>query len=251
MNEINGLHEADRDNIGGKELLRLTNDYVFKRTFAEENLGALAEFIASVTGIDVEELEGIVIDDPNLYPESEGLKHGELDVRVHMKGGEIVNIEIQLRSEKAFRERIIYYNDRLFTSQLKKGKEYALLNKTASIIITDFILLKENNDHFNTFKWYNENNRTLLSDIQMIHTLELPKLPDADDGTRLWRWLKLMKARKENEMEALAKGIPEMGRVVATVRRMSADERERRLAEEAEKRWRDARGAIAYAWDEG
>jgi predicted transposase/invertase (TIGR01784 family) len=32
---------------------------------------------------------------------------------------------------------------------------------------------------------------------------------------------------------------------------MSADERERRLAEEAEKRWRDARGAIAYAWDEG
>ncbi|MDR0596162.1 MAG: PD-(D/E)XK nuclease family transposase [Clostridiales Family XIII bacterium] len=85
-------------------------------------------------------------------------------------------------------------------------------------------------------KWYNKDNGTLLSDMQEIHTLELPKLPDASDDTQLWRWLRLMKARKECEMEALAKEGIELGKVVATIRRLSADEREQRLAE-AEDKW--------------
>jgi predicted transposase YdaD len=45
-----------------------------------------------------------------------------------------------------------------------------------------------------------------------------------------------MKARKECEMEALAKEGIELGKVVATIRRLSADEREQRLAE-AEDKW--------------
>jgi predicted transposase/invertase (TIGR01784 family) len=72
--------------------------------------------------------------------------------------------------------------------------------------------------------------------MQEIHTLELPKLPDASDDTQLWRWLRLMTARKECEMEALAKEGIELGKVVATIRRLSADEREQRLAE-AEDKW--------------
>jgi predicted transposase/invertase (TIGR01784 family) len=99
-------------------------------------------------------------------------------------------------------------------------------------------------------KWYNKTSRRLIPDIQEIHVLELPKLPD-DDGTQLWRWLKLMKAREEHEMEALAKGNAEMEKVVMTVRYMSANEYERRVAEEAEKRRRDAIGAINFARDEG
>jgi predicted transposase/invertase (TIGR01784 family) len=52
-------------------------------------------------------------------------------------------------------------------------------------------------------------------------------------------------------MEALAKGNAEMEKVVMTVHRMSANEYERRVAEEADKRRRDAIGAINFARDEG
>jgi predicted transposase/invertase (TIGR01784 family) len=238
MDSINGIKTKEIADINkrGHDLLPLTNDYVFRRVFAEENTDALAEFIFCVTGTPASELDDIQVDDPHLHPEGEGLKRGELDVRVHTKSGGIVNVEIQLKSERAFRERIIYYSDRLFASRLGSGEGYGALNKTISIIITDFVLLKENNDHFNTFKWYNKDNGTLLSDMQEIHTLELPKLPDASDDTQLWRWLRLMKARKECEMEALAKEGSELGKVVATIRRLSADEREQRLAE-AEDKW--------------
>ncbi|MDR0519930.1 MAG: Rpn family recombination-promoting nuclease/putative transposase, partial [Clostridiales Family XIII bacterium] len=134
MAEIHGLHEADRDNTGGKELLRLTNDYVFKRTFAEENIDALAKFIASVTGIDVKELEAISAGDPNLHAYREGGKQGELDVRVHTKRGDIVNVEIQVKNARAFLRRIIYYNGRLFASQLDSGEDYGMLHRTVTIV---------------------------------------------------------------------------------------------------------------------
>jgi predicted transposase/invertase (TIGR01784 family) len=235
MDKTNGIEAKETDYIEkrGHELLPLTNDRVFRRVFAMENPDALADFIFCVTGMPI---EGIVVDDPHLYAEDRDGKQGELDVRVHTKSGATVNVEIQVRNEEAFRERIIYYSDRLFASQIKKGDSYGALNKTISIIITDFVLFGENREHFNTFKWYNISNRTLLSDMQEIHTLELPKLPRADDRTRLWRWLRLMKARKENEMEALAKGSHEMGKVVVTVRQLSADERAERLAEAEHKR---------------
>ena len=76
--------------------------------------------------------------------------------------------------------------------------------------------------------------------------LELPKLPEESDGTRLWTWLKLLKEQRVEDMEAIAEGNKAMKDVVVTFREMSEDEAERRNAEEAEKRARDRRAEIAY-----
>jgi len=225
------------------ELLSLTNDYVFRRIFGEKNVDSLADFLSAVIDIPVEDLAELVVDDPNLHREHKGGKRSELDIRVHTKSGEIVNVEIQVNPGQSIRERIAYYNDRIFVGQLGIGEDYSKLKRTISIIITDFVLITENSDCFNRFRWYNIDNRTMLTDAQEINTLELAKLPETDDGTKLWQWLKLLMLRREDEMEEVAKDNTAIKNVIVTLREMSADEAERRLAEAREKEERDRKSA--------
>jgi len=121
-----------------------------------------------------------------------------------------------------------------------------MLNRTITVVIADFELLKENNDCTNRFKWYNISNGTLLTNAQEIDVLELPKLPKEDNGKELWRWLRFFKSKEEDEMEELAKDSKEMQNVMVTLRQMSADEAERRLAEQADKDAMDRRAEIEF-----
>jgi len=140
---------------------------------------------------------------------------------------------------RTFGKRIAFYNARIYSGQLKAGEAYSKLHRTVSVVITDFIFIKDNEDCFNRFMWYNIDNGILLTDAQEINTLELPKLPDTDNGTKLWQWLKILKLRNEDEMEDIAKGNEAIKNVIVTLKEMSADEAERRLAEAREKEERD------------
>ena len=95
------------------------------------------------------------------------------------------------------------------------------------------------------------NNNCILTHAQEIDVLELPKLSKEDDGSILWKWLSFFKSGREDEMEELAKDSKEMQNVMVTLREMSADEYERRLAEQIEKDARDRRAEIAYGREEG
>jgi predicted transposase/invertase (TIGR01784 family) len=233
------------------ELLSLTNDYVFRKIFGQKDVGALADFLSSVLDMPAEEFAELHVDDPHLYREHERGKGAELDVRAHTKSGEIINIEIQVNPEKAFRKRIVYYNSRIFSDQHKYGEPYHILNRTISVIITDFILFEENADCFNRFQWYNKANGTLLTSAQEINTFELPKLAQEDDGTKLWQWLMFLRLRRVEEMEAVARDNTAIKNVIGHIREMSADEAERRIAEAREKELLDRRAEVEYGVDKG
>ena len=98
---------------------------------------------------------------------------------------------------------------------------------------------KENKDCINRFRWYNIDNGAMLTDVQEIVTIEMPKLAKDDDGTRAWPWLRLLGLRREDEMEEIARGNVNMENVVVSLRELSADETERRLAEARDKEIRD------------
>ena len=234
-----------------KSLLSLTNDYVFRRIFAEKNLAALAEFLAAVLEMTTEELGELTIDDPNIFRERKGGKSGVLDIRAHTKSGEIYHVEVQVNPEKSLGKRIAYYNSRIYSGQLNSGEEYSELHRTISIVITNKNFLKENKDYINRFRWYNLSNECLLTDAQEINTLELEKLSSIDDGTKLWTWMKFLKARRADEMEELAKDSSAMKDVVVTLRKMSADESERSLAEWREKEERDKRAKYQDGLEDG
>jgi len=57
-----------------------------------------------------------------------------------MDTGVQVDIEIQLTEHPAFRERVIFYLSRLYSSQISSGEQYHVLRKTISLIILDYIL---------------------------------------------------------------------------------------------------------------
>jgi hypothetical protein len=91
----------------------------------------------------------------------------------------------------------------------------------------------------------------LFTDLQKYVTVELPKLPDEDDGHPAWPQLQFLKSRAKEDMELLAKKHPEMRSVVADYQRMTLLERFRKRAEAREKERRDAWAALEYAKDEG
>ena len=232
-----------------QESFSLTNDHIFRSIFGQRNVESLADFLSAVLGMPATEFGTIEVDDPNLFrkrKKGKGSKGCELDIRVRTARGEAIIIELQLNPETAFRERVVFLNARVFAEQMKRGEEYKALNRTISVVITDFTLIKENGCWHNRYGWYNAKDGSLLTDAQEIFVLELPKLPEEGDGTRLWNWLKLLKMRRVDEMEAISKGNKAMSDVVVTFREMSADEAERRIAEAVEKQERDRRAQIDY-----
>jgi hypothetical protein len=81
--------------------------------------------------------------------------------------------------------------------------------------------------------------------------LELPKVPEEDDGRPVWPWLKFMKSRSEAEMNALAEARPEVKMAAAEVKKLSWSER-RRMRADARQIWRwDMASMIQGAREEG
>ena len=85
-----------------------------------------------------------------------------------------------------------------------------------------------------------------IKDAQEINTIELTKLPKDGAGAKLWQWLRFLTLRKEDEMEEAANDNRHMQDVLATLRTLSADKEERRLAEARDKERRARVGAQLY-----
>jgi predicted transposase/invertase (TIGR01784 family) len=76
----------------------------------------------------------------------------------------------------------------------------------------------------------------VLSEVLEIHTVELPKVPVVDDGSRLWAWSRFMAARSEEELDMAAAANPRVAEAVQRVRFFTADE-QRRLDLESRDKW--------------
>jgi predicted transposase/invertase (TIGR01784 family) len=76
---------------------------------------------------------------------------------------------------------------------------------------------------------------SLFSKAMEVHTLELPKLPEQGDETKLCAWLEFIRATKEEEFDMLAEKDPDIGLAVVKLKNLSQDERLRELAISREK----------------
>ena len=236
---------------GKKKPLSLKNDYVFRSVFGKpEDVEELADFLKSAIGLQEEEYEDISIVDPHLLARREAGKQSVLDIRIRTKEGKSISIELQIEPQHAFKDRIAYYNAKLYTDPLSSGDDYGDLRRAITVVITNFRLIKDENYH-HRFRFYDDENRIQLTDAMEICLFELPKLPKRSDGTILWDWLKLIKTEDVKEMEMLAEKNSHIGKTVARVMEMSEDEAERMIAEAEEKWRRDRNAELAYARDEG
>ena len=112
----------------------------------------------------------------------------------------------------------MYYGARLIGDQLKWGDDFDRLHHVVSIVICDHVLLDEEKSYFNAYELRNDKNRS-FTDLLKVVIIELPKLPDCEDGA-LWPWLRFLKCREKEEYEMLLMKYPQLKKPIKCAKRM-------------------------------
>ena len=234
------------------EILSPRQDLIFKRIFGDLRcVDILEDFLKSVLSIPEEEYERLELIDPFTKVENEDDKYGILDIKIHTKNKMVIDVEIQQFPIQELIEKLIFYNSKMITQQIKSGDPYRVIKNAISICITDFIYTKDNDDYHNTYWYMNPKNGSILTKKNEINLLELPKLKDESDGTNLYNWLLFLKSNTEEEFEMVTESNPKINKAYAILKELSQDEETRLQVEAREKYRRDIESSIEGARNVG
>jgi predicted transposase/invertase (TIGR01784 family) len=121
------------------------------------------------------------------------------------------------------------------------------------IVITDYSFIKSDDKgrYHHRFVFKDSDDGAVFGDVEEIHTLELPKLPEESDNSVLWEWGQFIKAEDEEGLSMLAGRNEVVEQAVDELYRLSADEEVRYRYEMREKAWRDAKAREDWVKKEG
>ena len=223
-----------------RTFIPVKSDIIFRLFYADErNEEFLISFLKSVLRLPEDDYNELEIADPHLLPEYIGDKLAIIDVKLYTKSCKVIHIDIQLKLTPELKSRVILYGAKLITEQIDSGESYDAIQRVASIIITDEDFIKGSPKYRHRFAFYDMEAGVEFSDIIEIHSIELNKLPDGPDGTKLYDWASFIAAESEEELDKIAERNPEVKKAVVKLRELTADERARDLYERREKARRD------------
>ncbi len=183
--------------------------YLFGAPGHEEILLSFINDVLMDSGFN--KIHSVTIENPFNLQEFSSDKLSILDVRAVDEKDKVFHIEIQSQGNDVYKNRILYYWARTYSSQIKKGDLYAKLKPVISIHILNFSLIKGIKDCHNWFYLCKNGNLDLiLTDHLLIHILELPKLRNIIGMNHLERWLYFLKNEgntmdKKNKLEIIIK----------------------------------------------
>ncbi|MBP3206385.1 MAG: Rpn family recombination-promoting nuclease/putative transposase [Lachnospiraceae bacterium] len=111
-------------------------DFAFKELFAIEIVRK--QFISDVTGIPFERIMSVRIVNPFLRKHFRWQKQGILDVALEFDDGTKIDVEMQLRQQKDWVKRNLFYLAKMYADNLWVGQKYEHLKKCITISILDF-----------------------------------------------------------------------------------------------------------------
>jgi predicted transposase/invertase (TIGR01784 family) len=167
----------------------------------------------------------------------------ERDVKLHTVTGNIIHVEIQLRVFSDLKARTVYSQSKLVTEQMSSGKDWSIIKRVITIVITEDVFMPEGDGYHHQFR-YRTMDGIEFTDLMEINTLDLGKLPPDDDSTELWHWMKFIKSDDEEDMDMLATKNPQMKKAVGVLKELSADERTRMIFESREMARRDIESRV-------
>ena len=203
-------------------LLDPKNDAVFKRLFA----GAphlLAELINAVRYTEPP-LTVVEILNPEIRPEDLAGKLIVLDLLARDPDGKLYNVEMQVRSQRAWAARSAYYLARAFTGQLLHGEDYARLKPAIAIHLLDFGLFEDQHQGLWCFELRDrEQPAVRLGEELQLHVIELPKAERLGGGSAaLAAWVAFLKHwQEEQRMSEI--NYPPVQEAMSRIRTMSDD----------------------------
>jgi predicted transposase/invertase (TIGR01784 family) len=233
------------------ELFSPKEDLVFKMLFGDaRHIDLLTAFLQAVLPLPKDEYAEVALMPPVLPVEYPLDKLSILDVKVRTKHGTLIDVEIQVANQSALRQRILYYAARMIAEQIGERGQYEEIEPVITILITDFVLIRENARYHNRYRLHDPETGSTFTEHLEVHTLELPKVRE-DDHTALWDWLGFLKAENEEELVMLASRNEEVKKAVTRLIELSADETARALREAQAKARRDHFAQLASAREEG
>ena len=200
-------------------------DFAFKELMRDETVRK--GFLSAVLGIKDTEIKKTVLLNTNLPKIHEDEKQGILDVRLTMNNNTEIDIEIQLAYMKAWADRSTFYVSKMLVEQVGINKKYSNIKKCIGINILDFDYIKDTQRFHTVYHLREDTEHIKYTDVMEIHIVELPKLPQNNDGTDLYSWIKFIKSNDKEEFEMLAKQSQYLKKAYETLEEISADQQKR------------------------
>ena len=221
-------HQTDIEHRKNINNMRFTarNDYAFKKLFGRaENIIILREFLSVVLELNKEELKDIVIENPavgNYYADE---KQGILDIKLTLRDGQKVNIEMQNLWESHYEKRTYFYWASRYLEKFEPGKAYQYLARCVSIhILGEKFPLTE--ELHSIYRVMNVKSFQPFSDDLEFHFLDLTKLKQEDDS-ELEQWLKFIETNDKAVREELGRRNAVMQYANEVMNQFYADKQER------------------------
>ena len=190
-------------------------------------------FCAAVMRVKPEEIEETELLPTHLHREYADDKLGILDVRVRLKNGIQINMEMQVKKYPFWDERALFYLSKMFTEQLREGEVYGRLKKSIQVSILDFILFPDDARYYRTMHFRDDETGKLYNDKMELQILELKKLPgEIQAGEDIANWMRFFNGKNRKEFEDMARVDEYLDEAYEALKRLSADD-EKRLEYEA------------------
>ena len=219
-------------------ILTLTNDYLFKLLLgSEENKVCLQDFLECVLDIPVGMITDLELLDKELTKDVVTDKTGILDVKLRLKDGTTIDIEIQNSWSAEFIPRTLFYWSKMYLEGFKEGEPYTSLTKciTINLISQGFNL---NHKVHSAYSILEQNTHQPLTDLMEMHFLNLSaaqkygvqKSP-IEKRQKLLNWLQFIETDSSEVRKMLATTSPILQMLNEKIDVLSLKPEERKLYE--------------------
>ena len=247
--------ENETKETNEKELLKPMYDVVFQCLFSQKNINITKNMISALIE---EEVKSIKINDTKeLFREYPEDKLGILDLEAEVNNNEVIDVEIQLINRNNLPERLLMYFSKLYSMQVKIGKDYEKAKRVVIVAITNFDIdltkqIKEMETIWN-LRERNHPNLVLTNKIE-IHIINIMKAESEyihNSKNKKAQWMMFIKDPNSEEVRSVVKENKEIKEAVVEVIKLSEDEKMQRFADWKEKAILDEKAIYAKGIDDG
>jgi predicted transposase/invertase (TIGR01784 family) len=151
-------------------------DFAFKKIFgSKESTDILISFLNGILHQGEDVIVDLVILDPYQAPRIKGMKDSFLDIKATLRNHQTVIIEMQVLNTLGFEKRILYNAAKAYSTQLRVGENYTLLNPIIAVTITDFEMFPDSPKVVSSYALREKETLTTYSDDIELVFVELTK----------------------------------------------------------------------------
>ena len=184
-------------------IMHPTVDFCFKELM--ENAKVRQGLIAAILKKDPEEIQKTKLMPTILRKEYPEDKYGILDVRVLLKNGEQMDLEMQVVPFEFWFQRSFYYLSKMVTDQMKTGDTYDRIKPCIHVGILDFNFFENDTRCYHAGMFCDKETGEVLTDLLQIHILELKKLPpESQNETGIIQWMRFMSGKNRKDFAKMA-----------------------------------------------